>query len=108
VKYLKSDDRRHYNAFADTSGDSVVIGHSWRYLNKNGTPDRRFNNNYQIPICRYSEYTFQSASGVNEKIATSKVGVFDNFLNYIRAIGQLQKHIPTTKEEQDGFLRQLK
>ena len=75
--------------------DSVVVGQTWRYLNKNGTPDRRFNNNYQIPICQYSEYSFKSHSGLNEKISTSKVGGVDEFLRYIKAIGQLQKHIPT-------------
>jgi hypothetical protein len=74
-------------------GDSVVIGHTWRYLNKNGGPDRRFINNRQIPICQYSEYSFQSSSGLNERIATSKVGVFDNFVRYIKAIGQLQAQI---------------
>lgn len=75
--------------------DSVVVGQTWRYLNKNGTPDRRFNNNHQIPICQYSEYSFKSHSGLNEKISTSKVGGIDEFLRYIKAIGQLQKHIPT-------------
>lgn len=74
--------------------DSVVVGQTWRYLNKNGTPDRRFNNNHQIPICQYSEYSFKSHSGLNEKISTSKVGGIDEFLRYLEAIGQLQKHIP--------------
>ncbi len=74
--------------------DSVVVGQTWRYLNKNGSPDRRFNNNHQIPICQYSEYSFQSHSGLNEKISTSKVGGIDEFLRYIKAIGQLQKYMP--------------
>lgn len=77
--------------------DSIVVGQTWRYLNKNGTPDRRFNNNYRIPICQYSEYSFKSESGLNEKISTSKVGAFDEFIRYIKAIGQLQKHIPDTQ-----------
>lgn len=81
--------------------DSVVVGQTWRYLNKNGSPDRRFNNNYQIPICQYSEYAFQSHSGLNEKISTSKVGGIDEFLRYIKAIGQLQKQIPTDDND-DG------
>lgn len=72
--------------------DSIIIGHTWRYLNKNGSPDRRFSNNYQIPICQYNEYSFKSNSGLNEKIATSRTGVFDEFLRYIQAVGQLQKH----------------
>ncbi len=75
--------------------DAVIVGHTWRYLNKNGSPDRRFTNNHQIPVCNYSEYTFNSLSGLNEIIATSKLNGFDNFLRYIKAIGQFQQHIPT-------------
>jgi Protein of unknown function (DUF4236)/Bacterial SH3 domain len=82
--------------------DSVVVGQTWRYLNKNGTPDRRFNNNHQIPICQYSEYSFESQSGLNEKISTSKVGGFGEFLRYIKAIGQLQEHIPTDKKDENN------
>jgi hypothetical protein len=74
--------------------DSVVVGQTWRYLNKNGSPDKRFNNNHQIPICEYSVYCFESPSGLNEKISTSKVGGIDEFVRYIKAIGQLQKRMP--------------
>lgn len=77
--------------------DSLVVGHTWKYLNKDGGPDRRFNGNHQIPICNYSEYTFQSPQGLNEKISTSRVGVFDNFVNYVSAIGQLQKRMQHEK-----------
>ena len=70
--------------------DAHVVGHTWRYLNKNGTPDRRFNNNCQLPVCQYSEYSFRSASGLNEKISTSKVGALDDFVRLIKGIGQLQ------------------
>jgi uncharacterized protein YgiM (DUF1202 family) len=87
--------------------DSVVVGQTWRYLNKNGTPDRRFNNNHQIPICQYSEYSFHSNSGLNEKISTSKVGVFDEFLRYIKAIGQLQKNLPTDIKEDNSNQKNL-
>lgn len=87
--------------------DSVVVGQTWRYLNKDGTPDKRFNNNHQIPICQYSEYSFQSDSGLNEKISTSKVGAFDEFLRYIKAIGQLQKNIPSDIKEDNPKLQNL-
>ena len=73
--------------------DSEIVGHTWKYLNKNGTPDRRFNGNRQLPICLYSEYHINSDSGVNEVITTSKVGAFDNFANFIRHIGELQKRM---------------
>jgi hypothetical protein len=39
--------------------DATLIGTTWQFVNKNGTPDRRFNNNRQIPILAYSELTVQ-------------------------------------------------
>lgn len=80
-------------------GDAIVVDHTWRYLNKNGTPDKRFKNNYQLPICQYSEYSFNSSSGLNERIATSKLRGFDEFIRYVSTIGQLQKHMPTATDE---------
>jgi len=35
--------------------DGEVIGKTWRYVNKSGGPDRRFNDNRQIPIYRYGQ-----------------------------------------------------
>jgi hypothetical protein len=32
-------------------GDAKVIRHTWKYPNKSGGPDRRYSNNYQIPVC---------------------------------------------------------
>src|SRR6185437_14394300 len=54
--------------------DAQVVGHTWRFLNKDGSPDRRFNNNRRIPKCQYSQYHFLSATGINEIITTSKLG----------------------------------
>lgn len=54
--------------------DSEVIGQTWRYVNKNGGPDRRFANNPQIPILRYGELTLRSPSGLNFVLQCSNVG----------------------------------
>ncbi len=35
--------------------DAELIGKTWRYVNKSGGPDRRFNDNGQIPINRYGQ-----------------------------------------------------
>ncbi|MBG0595732.1 DUF4236 domain-containing protein [Enterobacter hormaechei] len=51
--------------------DAKVAGHTWAKTNKNGSPDRRFKDNYQIPICIYGNITFQSQSGVTEEYMVS-------------------------------------
>jgi Protein of unknown function (DUF4236) len=46
--------------------DSAQVGSTWRYVNRDGGPDRRFNNNQQLPVMLYGELKFGSASGLNE------------------------------------------
>ncbi|RZM18701.1 MAG: DUF4236 domain-containing protein [Pedobacter sp.] len=71
-------------------GDARIVDHTWKYVNRNGGPDRRFNNNRQIPICLYSQYTLRSGTGIYETICTSRIGAFDGFGNYLLQIGVLQ------------------
>lgn len=75
------------------ASDARIVDYTWKYVNRNGGPDRRFNNNRKIPICLYSEYTLRSATGVYETICTSRMGAFDGFGNYLKKIGQLQAHM---------------
>jgi hypothetical protein len=39
-------------------GDAEVVGQTWRFVNRDGGPDRRFNNNRRIPIARYGNSRF--------------------------------------------------
>ncbi|MDB5347837.1 MAG: Membrane-anchored nucleotide-binding enzyme [Schlesneria sp.] len=55
--------------------DAVVIDHAWRYVNKDGSPDRRFNNNRQIPVCQYEELRLTSSGGLQEVLHLSRVGI---------------------------------
>lgn len=73
--------------------DARVIDQTWRYLNKRGGPDRRFNNNRQLPICAYSEYTLSSDTGIYEVITTSKQGGLDAFAGFLMQIGDLQSRM---------------
>jgi hypothetical protein len=59
--------------------DAHVISHTWKHPNKSGGPDRRFNNNYQIPVCRYEALHLSSASGLNELVEFSRTGVAATF-----------------------------
>lgn len=52
-------------------GDAQVVGQTWAKTNKDGSPDRRFAFNRQIPICRYGELTFTSPGGVREAYQAS-------------------------------------
>jgi len=51
--------------------DSQIVDQTWRYVNKNGSPDRRFSNNYQIPVVHYYEINFKTKKGLNESYQIS-------------------------------------
>lgn len=51
--------------------DAEVVGHTWAKTNKDGSPDRRFKENYQIPICLYGQIALRSQSGVTEEYLVS-------------------------------------
>jgi len=60
-------------------GDSQEIGRTWKKSNKDGSRDRRFNDNYQIPIMRYGELFIKSATGVLEAYMFSDPGKASDF-----------------------------
>lgn len=70
--------------------DAKVIDHTWKYQNKNGSPDMRFKDNTRLSVCLYTEYVIKSKTGIYEIIATSRAGGFDAFTAYVRHIGALQ------------------
>lgn len=53
--------------------DAQVVGQTWQYVNKNGTPDRRYKNNRQIPICLYGQVFLRSSSGLNVELQISNI-----------------------------------
>lgn len=61
-------------AFIEEDGvprDAVVIGQTWKYVNKSGGPDRRFKDNRQLPICKYGELIL-TGPGLNTIFMFSK------------------------------------
>lgn len=51
--------------------DATQVGTTWKYVNKNGGPDRRFKANYQIPILEYAQIDLSSESGLREVVQVS-------------------------------------
>jgi hypothetical protein len=57
----------NFNEEEGVPSDSQVIGQTWAKTNKDGSRDKRFAGNYQIPIVAYGELTFKSDTGLWEK-----------------------------------------
>jgi hypothetical protein len=65
--------------------DAAVIGTTWAKANKDGSRDRRFANNYQIPVVRYGLLTLKSSGGLWEEFQFSRVDQMVKWLNAVNA-----------------------
>ncbi|MEG1589275.1 DUF4236 domain-containing protein [Chryseobacterium sp.] len=86
-------------SFTETSSvprDSKVIRKTWAKVNKNGTPDKRFKNNYQIPVVQYGRIHLSTSTGVNEEYQISNFeftkefgDAFQEYKNLCRVIDRM-------------------
>lgn len=51
--------------------DSEVVGTTWHKTNKDGSPDRRFKDNFSIPVAQYGQILLKSNTGMNEEYMVS-------------------------------------
>lgn len=73
--------------------DAEIVTYTWKYVNKNGGPDKRFNNNRRFPVCKYGEISLESEDGINillecsnYKLMYSIQDKFTKFMNYHNTI----------------------
>ncbi|WP_163406950.1 DUF4236 domain-containing protein [Flavobacterium ajazii] len=59
--------------------DSKIIDRTWAKVNKNGTPDKRFKGNYQIPVVKYGEIKLRTNTGLNEEYEFSNYEFTEEF-----------------------------
>lgn len=92
--------------------DAEIVRYTWRYVNKNGTADKRFNNNRQIPVCRYGLVHFMVGQELSIELHTSNNLIAENvgsayglYKSYVNAIGSMP---PTATEEYKETGRQSK
>jgi hypothetical protein len=75
-----------------------VVGQTWAKANKDGSPDRRFNNNYQIPIAKYGVLWFQSPTGLLEAYMISDYAKTESFAlavsHHRDALARMPDHPP--------------
>ncbi|MGC4154864.1 MAG: hypothetical protein QM628_17570 [Propionicimonas sp.] len=77
--------------------DSQIVGETYKYTNRNGTPDRRFANNYRIPQVRYGGLHLRSPSGINDSYMFSNYGAFEAFEDAFRAHSKANLRSPRSR-----------
>jgi hypothetical protein len=61
--------------------DARIVRQAWKKANKDGSPDRRFANNYQIPAVEYGRLTITSPSDLHEEYMLSNFGAVAQFVS---------------------------
>lgn len=69
--------------------DARIVDHTWRYPNKNGGPDRRFRDNYEIPVCLYEQVEFKGKPDWVRAFLKSSVSSDSGFLDAFRAMSKI-------------------
>lgn len=74
--------QQNYTRFTETSSvpkDARIVGQTWAKVNKNGTRDKRFKSNYQIPVVRYGNIRLSTQTGVQEEYELSNYELTEEF-----------------------------
>lgn len=69
--------------------DARVVGYNWQYSNKDGGPDRRFNNNRQWPVLEVAYVSMESTSGVSLMMQASNRQAVERFVSSMRSFRPL-------------------
>jgi hypothetical protein len=69
--------------------DAQIATYTWRYVNKNAGPDRRFNNNRQLPVVNYQELDISSTSGLHKLLQISRVEDRGDLIRSAADLGKL-------------------
>lgn len=75
--------------------DSQVIGHTWAKCNKDGSPDRRFRDNYQIPVAKYGTLLFSTKDGLDVRYFCSNARSTEEFVKAWMAFPDVVPRYPT-------------
>lgn len=63
--------------------DAEQAGFTWRFVNRNGGPDRRFSHNPQMPVMVYGKLDLTSLKGLNEHYLISSKSKASDFADFL-------------------------
>jgi len=69
--------------------DALKVGDAWEKSNKDGSRDKRYKENRQLPVMQYGEITFRSGSGVYEKYLISDAKKAEEFAEALQEFKSL-------------------
>ncbi len=79
LKNLQISLRPAHTVEPNVPPDGEVIGETWVHARKDGEPDRRYKDNWQIPVVKYARMDVTSDSGLNEAYQFSNFNAAEHF-----------------------------
>jgi hypothetical protein len=79
--------------------DANVVDYTYQYVNKNGSPDKRYSYNPQIPIALYYELVLKSKKGLYESFEFSNSGVAETFCKVLQTYQESLSKMKWDKDE---------
>lgn len=76
--------------------DAKVLSYTWQYVNNNGTPDKRFKNNVQLPVCQYGLVDLKTNGGFHTRLYLSSIEKTQQFSDIAT---EMIQHAETLKQE---------
>jgi hypothetical protein len=73
--------------------DAEIVGYTWRYVNKTGGPDKRFNNNRQIPEVMYLQMSLSGQANLRKVLQFSRLLNHEMFDSAVTALRQLIRRL---------------
>ena len=59
--------------------DAIILERTWQYANNDGSRDRRFRNNWQVPVCAFGELQITSGERLNLLLYFSNPAPFSKY-----------------------------
>ncbi|HYB99004.1 MAG TPA: DUF4236 domain-containing protein [Candidatus Limnocylindrales bacterium] len=82
--------------------DTEVVGYTWKKANKDGSRDKRFAGNYQIPIARYGEIHLTTSTGLHEVFQFSNHAVAAAFHEQLNTYKQALAKLAERSNDRSG------
>jgi hypothetical protein len=77
----------HFTETGVVPSDTEIVGNTWAKSNKDGSPDLRFRENYQVPVARYGSLLFRSPDGLDVRYLCSNAALAERFAKHGRLLG---------------------
>jgi hypothetical protein len=101
IEYAEIECKYAPSNFIEEEGvppDAEQVGTTWKYANKNGGPDRRFADNYQIPVMGYGSLVLGSETGLAEAYLFSD---FEKGRELARALNDHKRRLDSAEGDAD-------